>query len=165
MSGSIAHGAGRGTTGRPAVAWRPARLEARAVALALDVAVAAAMGAAFLALGAAVVLLQTDWLADDPSRGEWLWGYLVAALWLPALPAYFGIGLSRRGTPGQRALGLQICDRRGRALGGGRATARVIVQLMAVAPLGLGLLAPLVDGQRRSLADRATGTRVWERTP
>jgi uncharacterized RDD family membrane protein YckC len=132
------------------------------VALALDGLIVAAMGALFLALAAAVVLLQTDWLADDPSRGEWLSGYLVAALWLPAQMAYFGIGASRRGTLGQRALGLRVCDRRGHAPGGGRAMARVIAQLLAVAPLGLGLLAPLVDGQRRSLADRATATRVWE---
>ena len=165
MSGSIAQATGRGSTGRATAAWRPARLEARAVALALDLVVAAAMGAAFLALGAVVVLLQTDWLADDPSRAEWLWGYLVAALWLPALLAYFGAGASRRGTPGQRALGLRVCDRRGNALGGGRATARVVVQLLAAAPLGLGLLAPLIDGRRRSLADRATGTFVWERRP
>ena len=163
MSGSIAQATGRGSTGRPAVAWRPARLEARAVAFALDVVVAAAMGAAFLALGAVTVLLQTNWLADDPSRAEWLWGYLVAALWLPTQMAYFGIGMRRRGTPGQRALGLQVCDRRGRAPGEARAMARVLVQLLAVAPLGLGLLAPLADKRRRSLADRATGTLVWER--
>ncbi len=161
MSGSIAQAAGRGSTARPGAAWRPARLEARAVALALDVVVAAAIGALFLALGAMVVLLQTDWLGDDPGRAQWLWGYLVAALWLLAC---FGIGARRRGTPGQRALGLRVRDRAGRAPGGGRATARAIVQILAAAPLGLGLLAPLIDGQRRSLADRVTGTRVWERT-
>ena len=152
----------RGSAG---AGWRPARLEARAIALALDAVIVAAMSAPFLALGALVVLLQTDWLADDPSRNAWRWGYLTAGLWLPALVAYFGVGGIRGATPGQRALGLQVRDRGGRAPGAGRALGRVLVQLLAVAALGLGLLAVLFDRERRSLADRATRTRVWERTP
>ena len=150
--------------GSAGIGWRPARLEARAVALGLDAVIVAAMSAPFLALGGLVVLLQTDWLADDPSSSAWRWGYLTAGLWLPALVAYLGVGGTRGATLGQRALGLRVRDRGGRAPGRGRALARALVQLLASAALGLGLLAVLVDGERRSLADRATGTRVWERT-
>ena len=150
--------------GSAGIGWRPARLEARAVALGVDAVVVAAMSLPFLALGGLVVLLQTDWLADDPSIGAWRWGYLTAGLWLPTLVAYLSVGGMRGATPGQRALGLRVRDRAGRAPGRGRALARALVQLLAIAALGLGLLAVLVDGERRSLADRATGTRVWERT-
>ena len=144
--------------------WRPARREARLVALCVDALVLAAAVPLFLALGGLTVLLQTQWLEVDPSGTEWIWGGLVSALWLPAGVAYFALGTARAGTLGARLLGLVVRDREGRAVTARRAAARAALMPPLALAAGAGPLWALADRQGRMLHDVVSATVVLERT-
>jgi len=159
MTASIAQATTLATTKRR---LRPAPLEARAVATAIDALVTAALLLPFLALSGLTVLLQTDFLKHDPTSGEWTAGHLVAALWLPAIVAYHTLGAIRGASLGQRLLHLEVHDESGHPPSPAPALARALLHLLGNALLGLGALLPLINHDRRSLADRATHTRVWE---
>ena len=120
---------------------RTARLEARVVAFVVDGLVLASLLPVFAAFAGLTVLLQSDWLADDPSGREWLWGYVVAGLWLLAPVVYFTAGAVRGDTVGARLLGLTVRESGGARPSAGRALARSLLLLLGALPLGLGFLA------------------------
>lgn len=159
MTASIAQATTLGSATPP---LRPARLESRSVATAIDALITAALLAPFVALGGLTVLLQTDFLAVDPSGREWRWGYLVTALWLPALVAYHTLAAMRGASPGQRLLRLTVRDAAGAPPSARPALARALLHLAGLLLLGLATPLTVLDRQRRSPADRLTGTRVWE---
>ena len=131
-----------------------AGIATRAVALAIDVAIAQAIvltGGAVLALvGSLVGDVQLDRV-----------GRLVAALaWAVVVGAYFVVFWSTAGqTPGMRALGLRVVAGDGPPTPG-RAFVRVIGLALAIVPLFAGFLPVLVDNRRRGLHDFLAGTVV-----
>ena len=139
----------------------PARREARVVAAAIDAAVLALTALPFVALAGLVVLLQTDWLAVDPSGSEWALGYVLAALWLLVPPAYFAAG-ARYGTPGARRMALRVVDETGGAPAWPRAGARGLLVYPSLLGLGVGVWLPLLNGRGRGFADLVTRTRTIE---
>lgn len=152
---------------RSGAVLRPARREARVTAFAVDALALAAALPVFVALGGLTVLLQTGWLAADPSGTEWRWGYVVTGLWFAAPLAYFSAGSGSRQTVGARLLGLRVLDGRAaegrpRPLGPGRAALRAALLYPSALLLGVGFLAALCDRRGRTLADRLTESGVFE---
>ena len=146
-------------SGAPAVGGgrRPARREARLLATAIDLVVVALLGALCAALALAAMLAQVNPFEADPTLGQWLVGYAVAALWWPAAALYIALATLRGGTLGARLLGLRV----------DAAPARVILRALLWWPGGIAAIAlwwPWLDPQGRGLVDRATGTWLLERT-
>ena len=145
-------------SGAPAVGggWLPARREARLLAAAIDLVVVALLGALCAALALAAMLAQVDPFEADPTLGQWLVGYAVAALGLPAAALYIALATLRGGTLGARLLGLRV----------DAAPARVLLRALLWWPGGIAAIAlwwPWFDPQGRALVDRVTGTRLLER--
>lgn len=145
-------------SGAPAVGdgWLPARREARLLAAAIDLVVVALLGALCAALALAAMLIQVDPFETDPTLGQWLVGYAVAALGLPAAALYIALATLRGGTLGARLLGLRV----------EAAPARVLLRALLWWPGGIAAIAlwwPWLDPQGRALVDRVTGTRLLER--
>ena len=127
----------------------------RAVALAIDVAVAHVIvfaGGAILALiGSLVADVRLDTLAR----------LLAAAAWIAAVGAYFVLFWSTAGqTPGMRLMSLRVMTHRGAHPGVTRSVVRVIGLGLAILPLFLGFLPVLLDARRRGLHDLLAGTVV-----
>ncbi len=144
-----------------------ARREARVVAMAIDLTVLGIAAAVLAALGGLTVLLQTDWLAVDPSRSELIWGGVVAGLWLALPPLYFTAGSWRWGTIGSRRLGLEVrryggAGQIGAGAGPGRAALRAAVLCATFPLLGLGFLVGAFHTEGRLLHDLATQTAMVE---
>ena len=145
-----------------------ARREARVVATAIDLTILGIVGALFAALGGLAVLLQTDWLAVDPSRGELVWGGVVAGLWLVLPPLYFAAGSWRWGTVGSRQMGLETRRYEGHGqIGSGvnpaRAALRAVLFCGSFPIVGLGLLVGVFHPEGRALHDVASRTAMVER--
>ena len=147
------------TTDFPAVA---ARREARFVAGAIDLVVLLLLLPVFVGFAGLTVLLQTNWLEVDPSGREWLWGYLVAALWLAAPLWYVVLGAAFGGTVGARVLGLRVLTAAGEAPSPRRALARALLLYPSLGLLGLGPLLALSRKDGRPFHDTISGTYVWE---
>ena len=137
------------------------------VATAIDLTILGIVGAMFAALGGLTVLLQTDWLAVDPSQAELVWGGVVTGLWLAIPPLYFGVGSWRWGTVGSRQLGLEL--RRYGKIGGvgaaaspARTALRAVLFCASFPVLGLGLLVGVFHPEGRALHDLATQTAMVE---
>ena len=146
-------------SGAPAVGggWQPARREARLLAAAIDLGVVALLGALCAALALAAMLAQVDPFETDPTLGQWLVGYAVAALWAPAAALYIALATLRGGTLGARLLGLRVAE---------AAPARVLLRALLWWPGGIAAIAlwwPWLDPQGRALVDRISGTRLLER--
>ncbi len=139
----------------------PARREARFVAWAIDVVVVVLTLPVFLGLGGLTVLLQTDWLALDPSGMQWVWGYVVALLWLSVPPWYFGLASARGGTVGARVLRLRVVDAGGRPMTTRQALWRALLMYPSLALLGAGGLMSLRSGSLTA-HDQWSGTLVVE---
>ena len=127
----------------------------RAVALALDAAVAHVIvfaGGAILALvGSLVADVRLDTLAR----------LLAAAAWLAVVGAYFVLFWSTAGqTPGMRLMALRVATPGRTHPGVTRSVVRVIGLGLAIVPLFLGFLPVLVDQRRRGLHDLLAGTVV-----
>lgn len=127
----------------------------RAVALALDAAVAHVIvfaGGAILALvGSLVADVRLDTLAR----------LVAAAAWLAVVGAYFVLFWSTAGqTPGMRLMALRVVTRGGTHPRVTRSVVRVIGLGLAILPLFLGFLPVLVDQRRRGLHDLLAGTVV-----
>ena len=145
-------------SGAPAVGggWLPARREARLLAAAIDLVVVVLLGALCAALALAAMLAQVNPFEADPTLGQWLVGYAVAALWWPAAALYIALATLRGGTLGARLLGLRV----------DAASPRVILRALLWWPGGVAAIAlwwPWLDPQGRALVDRITGTRLLER--
>jgi uncharacterized RDD family membrane protein YckC len=127
----------------------------RAVALAVDVAIAHVIvfaGGAVLALvGSLVADVKLDTLAR----------ILAACAWVVVVGAYFVLFWSTAGqTPGMRLMGLRVTAPDGNHPGVARSVVRVIGLALAIIPLFAGFLPVLVDDRRRGLQDLLAGTVV-----
>jgi uncharacterized RDD family membrane protein YckC len=63
-------------------------------------------------------------------------------------------------TLGKLLMGSRVVDRKGRALGFGRAAMRLFATLLALVPLGAGFLPLWTDPERRGWHDRISGSKV-----
>jgi uncharacterized RDD family membrane protein YckC len=127
----------------------------RAVALAIDVAVAHVIVFA----GGAILALVGSLVADV--RLDTLGKLLAAVAWIAVVGAYFVLFWSTAGqTPGMRLMGLRVMTRSGRHPGVARSVVRVIGLGLAIVPLFLGFLPVLIDARRRGLPDFLAGTVV-----
>ena len=132
-----------------------AGIATRAVALAIDAAVAHVIVLAGGAVLALVGSLVTDVRLDTLER------VLAAAAWVAVVGAYFVLFWSTAGqTPGMRLMGLRVMTGRGGHPGVTRSMVRVIGLGLAIVPLFLGFLPVLVDARRRGLHDMLAGTLV-----
>ena len=127
----------------------------RAVALAIDAAVAHVIVFAGGAILALVGSLVTDVRLDTLGR------VLAAAAWIAAVGAYFVLFWSTAGqTPGMRLMGLRVMTGSGVHPGVTRSSVRVVGLGLAIVPLFLGFLPVLVDARRRGVHDMLAGTVV-----
>jgi uncharacterized RDD family membrane protein YckC len=131
-----------------------AGLVTRLGALAVD-SVLLAIAVPVLANGPASV-----WAALAGQAPGWLkLGAQIVAALLPA--AYFAVCWWGSGqTAGGVLFGTVVCRHGGRRLGFGRALARSVIGLLLPVVWLIGLLAILVDRERRALHDRLFGTVV-----
>ena len=149
-------GAQRGQTGASQRGgWVPARREARLLAGAIDLVVVALLGALCALVALAAMLAQVDPFESDPTFGQWLVGYAVAALWFPAAVLYIALAGLRGGTLGARSLGLRV----------DASPARILARALLWWPGWFALAAlwwPWLDPQGRGPVDRLTGTWLLE---
>lgn len=133
------------------------------VAWAVDALALLLIAPVFVAAGGLVVLLQSDWLAEDPSQTVWNWGYAVSALWVLAPLVYFAVGTWAGGTFGARTLGLRVLDAEGRPPGLGLATWRAALMYPSIGFAGVGVV-PILRYRTGKLAhDFLSQTGVYER--
>ena len=127
----------------------------RAVALAIDVAIAQVIVFA----GGAILALVSSLVGDV--RLDTLGKLLAAVAWIVVVATYFVLFWSTAGqTPGMRLMGLRVMTQRGDHPGVARSVIRVIGLGLAIVPLFLGFLPVLVDARRRGLHDFLAGTVV-----
>jgi uncharacterized RDD family membrane protein YckC len=127
----------------------------RAVALAIDVAIAQVIVFA----GGAILALVGSLVSDV--RLDTLGKLLAAAAWIAVVATYFVLFWSTAGqTPGMRLMGLRVMTPRGEHPGVARSVVRLIGLGLAIVPLFLGFLPVLVDARRRGLHDFLAGTVV-----
>ena len=138
---------------RPAVPY--AGLATRAVALAVDAAIAQAIvftGGAILAL---IGSLVSEFKLDTAGK------VLAGVAWFLVVSGYFVLFWSTVGqTPGMRLMRLRVVTATGVHPGLARSVVRVIGLFLAIIPLFLGFLPVLVDGRRRALQDFLARTVV-----
>ena len=138
---------------RPAVPY--AGIATRAVALAIDVAIAQVIvlsGGAILALVGSLV---------GGVRLDTLGRILAAAAWAAVVGAYFVLFWSTAGqTPGMRLMALRVLTPVGTHPGVIRSIVRVVALGLAIVPLFAGFLPVLFDARRRGVHDMVAGTVV-----
>lgn len=149
-------GAQRTRSSAPACAgWVPARREARLLAGAIDLLVVALLGALCLLLALAAMLAQVDPFESDPTLGQWVVGYAVAALWFPVTVLYIALAGLRSGSVGARLLGLRVAG----------APAQVLARALLWWPGWIAFAAlwwPWLDPHGRAPVDRLTDTWLLE---
>jgi uncharacterized RDD family membrane protein YckC len=137
-----------------------AGIATRAVALALDVALASAISA----VGAGLLGLVASLVGE--LRPEWLVATLVGCAWMLTVTVYFVLFWSITGqTPGMRAMRLRVVTGDGSPPSFWRALVRLIGLLLAIVPLFAGFLPVLFDARRRGLPDYLAGTVVLYADP
>jgi uncharacterized RDD family membrane protein YckC len=137
-----------------------AGIATRAVALAIDVAIAQLIvltGGAILALvGSLVSEVRLDTLGK----------ILAAVAWIAVVGFYFVLFWSTAGqTPGMRLMALRVTGPDGEHPGLARSVLRLIGLGLAIVPLFAGFLPVLFDARRRGLHDLIAGTVVRYVTP
>jgi uncharacterized RDD family membrane protein YckC len=133
-----------------------AGLVTRAIAFAVDAAVingVALLVAAVIALASTVLYIPPDAKTVILAVGGaayvlWSAGYLV------------GFWATTGRTFGNRLLLIRVAPAKGRKLGYPRAIRRLVGLILAVIPLGLGLLGILLNDRRRGFHDRIADTVV-----
>lgn len=70
---------------------------------------------------------------------------------------------SWRATPAKRILGLRVTDREGKPLSFSRALARTLLKIIALLPLGLGLMLAGVTKRKQAMPDLVTGALVMRK--
>jgi uncharacterized RDD family membrane protein YckC len=133
-----------------------AGIATRAVALALDVAIAQVIvfagGAVIALVGSLVGGLKIDTTFER---------ILAAVAWAAVSGSYFVLFWSTAGqTPGMRLMGLRLIGADGRQLGLLRSIVRLIGLVLAIIPLFAGFIPVLVDNRRRALQDMLAHTVV-----
>jgi uncharacterized RDD family membrane protein YckC len=133
-----------------------AGIATRAIALAVDIAIAQVI---VFAGGAVLALVGS--LVSDVRLDTLLERFLAAFAWAAVVGSYFVVFWSTAGqTPAMRLIGLRVMD----ATGGHPSVPRSLVRLvglgLAIIPLGAGFLPVLVDDRRRALQDLMAGTVV-----
>jgi uncharacterized RDD family membrane protein YckC len=142
-------------TAAPRVTLPYAGVATRAIALAVD----AALANAIVLLAAGLVALVSSLVGD--LRPHWLAELLAAAAWALFVGAYFTVFWATTGqTPGMRLMRLRVVTARGGPLPAGRALVRLVGLVLAIIPLFAGFLPVLVDERRRALPDFLAGTVV-----
>jgi uncharacterized RDD family membrane protein YckC len=129
----------------------------RVLAFALDGAI---LNGLFLALSAVVTYLANNVFGHHGSVS----GQAIVAgigLWLVAGSVYLTLfwGLTGQ-TPGMRFFGIRLLPPEDRGIGARRAVRRLVGLVLAIIPLGLGLLGILVGDRRRGFHDRYAETEV-----
>lgn len=138
----------------PALVAAPAALPWRLLAALYDLLPAAAL---WFACAALLLLLRGGTPAAPGSPAAWL----TLAVMLLAGFGYFGLSWRRGGqTLGMRAWRLRLVDARGVAPAWPALVVRYVIAGVSLAAFGLGFLWSLVDGERRSWHDIASGTVV-----
>jgi uncharacterized RDD family membrane protein YckC len=133
-----------------------AGIATRAVALAIDAAIAQAI---VFVIGAVCALVAS--LVGNNIDLNRLGAILAAVAWAVIFGFYFVVFWSTTGqTPGMRMMGLRVIDRRGAHPGLIRSSIRLVGLALAIIPLGAGFLPVLVDDRRRALQDFLAGTTV-----
>jgi uncharacterized RDD family membrane protein YckC len=133
-----------------------AGLATRAIALAIDVAIAQVIVFA----GGAVLALVGSLVSEV--RLDTLGRILAACAWAAVSGTYFVLFWSTAGqTPGMRWMGLRLMDVHGAHPSVPRSLVRLVGLLLAIIPLGAGFLPVLVDDRRRALQDLLAGTVVF----
>ena len=142
-------------TAAPRVTLPYAGVATRAIALAVD----AALANAIVLLAAGLVALVSSLVGD--LRPHWLAELLAAAAWALFVGAYFTVFWATTGqTPGMRLMRLRVVTARSEPLPAGRALVRLVGLVLAIIPLFAGFLPVLVDERRRALPDFLAGTVV-----
>jgi uncharacterized RDD family membrane protein YckC len=127
----------------------------RAIALAVDAAIAQAMvfagGAVFALVGSLVVEVQLNTAAK----------ILAGCAWALVVGGYFVVFWSTVGqTPGMRLMGVHLLGPAGEPPGAARSVVRLVGLAVSIIPLFTGFLPALVDDRRRALPDFLAGTVV-----
>lgn len=94
-----------------------------------------------------------------PERGPWHWAYQTL-LGLSALGFYLGFWRKGGQTLGMRAWQVRLVDAKGGALTLAQLLRRALWAVPSWGLCGLGVLAMVLDPERRSLQDRMSGTRL-----
>jgi uncharacterized RDD family membrane protein YckC len=132
-----------------------AGLATRAVALAIDLALAQLA----VAFGLAVLSLVASLVGE--LRPAWLVGALLAVGWIVVVGSYLVLFWSVVGqTPGMRAMHVRVVDANGDPPSLGRAIVRFFGLILAIIPLFAGFLPVLVDDRRRGIHDMLARTVV-----
>jgi uncharacterized RDD family membrane protein YckC len=149
----VAEAAPQPVVSAPAVPY--AGIATRAVALAIDVAIAH-----LIVLSGGAILALVGSLVSDV-RLDTLGRILAAGAWLAVVGSYFVLFWSTAGqTPGMRLMALRVMTPNGEHPGVARSVVRVIGLGLAIIPLFAGFLPVLVDARRRGLHDLLAGTVV-----
>jgi len=131
-----------------------AGLASRAVALAADVVLLAAVTLSAVGIVALVASLAGG-LSNRIS------GFLLGGAWVIVAFAYFTLSWAAGGqTIGMRFLGLRVQTGTGEPPSGPRSFARMVGLVLSIAPAFAGFIPVLFDSRRRSLADFIAGTTV-----
>ena len=134
---------------------RYAGIATRALALAIDVAIAQIIvltGAAVIGL---VASLAGEFHLGTPGR------VIAAAAWALAIATYFVTFWSTAGqTPAMRMMDIRVTTAAGEIPGIPRSIVRMIGLVLAIIPFFAGFLPVLVDDRRRGIHDMLAGTVV-----
>jgi len=134
---------------------RYAGIATRALALAVDVAIAQAIVFTCAAVVGLVGSLVGDWDLGTVGR------LIAAAAWALTVAAYFVTFWSTVGqTPAMRMMDIRVATPDGGPPGIGRSIVRLIGLVLAIIPLCAGFLPVLVDDRRRGIHDMLAGTVV-----
>jgi uncharacterized RDD family membrane protein YckC len=127
----------------------------RAIALAIDAAVATVL---FMAVVGVTALIGS---LVGGLRPEWLVGVLLSVGWSLVAGAYFVLFWSSTGqTPGMRLMGVRVRGPASDSLSIGRSLVRLVGLGLAIVPMFAGFIPVLFTARRRGLHDFLAGTVV-----
>jgi uncharacterized RDD family membrane protein YckC len=154
---------------RAAPADRPAALayaglQVRIVAFILDVMVLISFGMLFAAAILAFLVVEMRLHDDNPPNRDFVISGVIAALYLLTFPPLYHVLLWKwwGQTIGKMAVHIKVLSRSGGRVSLGRSALRFLGYAASVAPLFLGIVIALFDGERRTLHDRLADTVVVE---
>jgi uncharacterized RDD family membrane protein YckC len=136
-----------------------AGLQFRIIAFILDCIVVASIAMMFFAAGFGQAVLRYE---DPPDSAIYL-GLWITLASIPFVPLFFAVLWAWRSQSiGMMAVGVIVTTPAGYRISYLRAFARSICWLLAMIPLGAGMIPVFFDSERRGLHDRLAGTTVRE---